>query len=123
MLIIIAQVVVIKRNGNMKISETHRYEVQTPEGETAGAIYVRIHFNNKPTYIANFKIYKKFRFQGYGRKLMNQVIEKYGSDILKLRYYSYDKNKLSDRNLRKFYKSFGFEGPEDKKTLIRRGGE
>ena len=103
----------------MKISETHRYEVNTTDGTTAGAIYVRVYFNGKPTYIANFKIYKKFRFQGYGNKLMQKTLDKYGNEILKLRYYSYDKKKLSDRNLRKFYEKFGFKGPVDCKTLVR----
>jgi len=107
----------------MKISETHRYEIDTPEGETAGAIYVRVYFNNKPTYIANFKIYKRFRFQGYGKKLMAKVLDKYGHETMKLRYYSYDKEKLSDRNLRKFYEKFGFVGPEDMKTLVREANE
>lgn len=105
----------------MKISETHRYEVKTPKGDCAGAIYVRVYFNGKPTYIANFKIYKRFRFQGYGNKLMFEVLNKYGHEELKLRYYSYDKEKLSDRNLRKFYEKFGFIGPEEKKTLVRKG--
>ena len=104
----------------MKISETHRYEIHTPDGTLAGCIYVRVYFNGKPTYIANFKIYKKFRFQGYGNKLMQKTLNKYGNELLKLRYYSYDKEKLSDRNLRKFYEKFGFEGPEDKKTLVRK---
>jgi len=103
----------------MKISETHRYEITTPKGEIAGAIYVRKYFNGKPTYIANFKIYKRFRFQGYGNKLMAKVIKKYGHEMLKLRYYSYDKDKLSDQNLRKFYEKFGFVGPTEKKTLVR----
>ena len=105
----------------MKISETHRYEVNTPEGQCAGAIYVRVYFNGKPTYIANFKIYKRFRFQGYGTKLMTKVLKKYGNKDLKLRYYSYDKKKLSDRNLRKFYEKFGFLGPNNMKTLVRKG--
>jgi len=105
----------------MKISETHRYEAKTPEGECAGAIYVRVYFNDKPTYIANFKIYKRFRFQGYGNKLMTEVLKKYGCEELKLRYYSYDKEKVSDRNLRKFYEKFGFVGPENMKTLVRKG--
>ena len=103
----------------MKISETHRYEIHTPDGECAGCIYVRVYFNGKPTYIANFKIYKRFRFQGYGNKLMQKTIDKYGGELQKLRYYSYDKEKLSDRNLRKFYEKFGFEGPDDCKTLVR----
>jgi len=103
----------------MKISETHRYEIHTPEGTAAGCIYVRVYFNGKPNYIANFKIYKRYRFQGYGNKLMTKTLKKYGSEILKLRYFSYDKEKLSDRNLRKFYEKFGFKGPENMKTLIR----
>jgi len=103
----------------MKISETHRYEVHTSEGDIAGAIYVRISFNGKVTHITNFKIYKKYRFQGYGNKLMTKVLKKYGREILKLRYFSYDKEKLSDRKLRKFYEKFGFKGPEYKKTLVR----
>lgn len=103
----------------MKVSETHRYEINTPDGIVAGAIYVRIYMNGKPTYISNFKIYKRFRFQGYGNKLMQKTLDKYGNELLKLRYYSYDKKKLSDRNLRKFYEKFGFKGPEDCKTLVR----
>lgn len=103
----------------MKISETHRYEIHTPEEEVAGVIYVRVYFNGKPTYIANFKIYKKFQFQGYGNKLMAKTLDRYGNETLKLRYYSYDKKRLSDRNLRKFYEKFGFKGPEDCKTLVR----
>lgn len=106
----------------MKISETHRYEIHTEDGTCAGAIYVRIYMNGKPTYIANFKIYKRFRFQGYGKKLMQRVLDIYGNEELKLRYYSYDKKKLSDRNLRKFYEKFGFKGPEDCKTLVRTAG-
>ena len=103
----------------MKISETHRYEIHTPDGVLAGAIYVRVSFNGKTTHITNFKIYKRFRFQGYGNRLMTKVLNKYGSEVLKLRYYSYDKEKLSDRNLRKFYEKFGFKGPENMKTLVR----
>ena len=106
----------------MKISETHRYEIHTDDGVLAGCIYVRVYFNGKPTYIANFKIYKKFRFQGYGNKLMQKTIDKYGNETLKLRYYSYDKEKLSDRKLRRFYEKFGFKGPETAKTLVREHG-
>ena len=105
----------------MKISETHRYEVHTPEGDVAGAIYVRIYFNGKPTYITNLKVYKKYRYQklGYGRRLVQKVVDKYGDEILKIRYYSYDPKKLSNQKLRKFYESFGFKGPENMKTLVR----
>lgn len=103
----------------MKISETHRYEVKTKTGEVAGAIYVRISFNGKMTYITNFKIYKRFRRQGFGTKLMNQVLKKYGSEDLKLRYYSYDKNAFPDPELRKFYEGFGFVGDASMKTLVR----
>ena len=44
-----------KGKGEMKISETHRYEIHTPDGIVAGCIYVRVYFNGKPNYIANFK--------------------------------------------------------------------
>jgi len=105
----------------MKISETHRYEVHTPEGDVAGAIYVRTYFNGKPTYITNLKVYKKYRYKklGYGRRLVQKVVDKYGDGVLKIRYYSYNPKKLSNRKLRKFYESFGFKGPENMKTLVR----
>ena len=105
----------------MKISETHRYEIETPEGEAAGAIYIRKYFNGKPTYITNFKIYKKYRYKrlGYGKRLMQKVVDMYGHEILKLRYYSYNPKKLSNVQLRRFYESFGFKGPENMKTLVR----
>ena len=47
----------------MKISETHRYEVHAPDGKIAGAIYVRKYFNGKPTYIANLKVRKEYRYK------------------------------------------------------------
>jgi len=105
----------------MKISETHRYEVHTPEGEIAGAIYVRKHFNGKPTMITNLKVRKAYRYKrlGYGKKLVQMVVDKYGDETLKLRYYSYNPKKLPDPKLRKFYESFGFRGPKDMKTLVR----
>lgn len=105
----------------MKISETHRYEVHAPDGKIAGAIYVRKYFNGKPTYIANLKVRKEYRYKrlGYGKKLVQMVVDKYGDDTLKLRYYSYDPKMLPNSELRKFYESFGFHGPKNKKTLVR----
>lgn len=105
----------------MKVSETHRYEVYSPDGEIAGAIYVRKYFNGKPTYITNLKVRKNYRYKrlGYGKRLVQMVVDKYGSGILKLRYYSYDPKVLPNSELRKFYESFGFSGPADMKTLTR----
>jgi len=105
----------------MKISETHRHEIKTSDNKVAGCVYIRKYFNGKPTYIANLKVYKKFRFQGYGNKLMENTIKRYGKETLKLRYFSHDKEKMSDKKLRKFYEKFGFKGPKTLKTLVRAG--
>ena len=77
-----------------------------------------VDINTKPTAtITNLMVHPKYLRRGYGRALMQKLIDEFGNQTLMLEVEP-DTEVISAKALAKFYRSLGFKGTEIPKTQM-----